>query len=178
MSTLRVDTIQNQAGTGPASTITISASQNSTSGTSIDFTSIPSGVKCITIMFKDVSTSGTSVPIVQIGDSGGIETSGYTGSTSQTTNVALSAITLSAGFAISTNSAAASTFSGAITLTLLNAETFTWTASGIVGFSNAAGTGSVGGHKVLTAELDRVRITATNGTDTFDSGVISISYEA
>ena len=40
----------------------------STSGTSVDFTSIPSWVKRITVMFNGVSTSGTSNPLVQLGD--------------------------------------------------------------------------------------------------------------
>jgi len=47
----------------------------STSGTSIDFTSIPSWVKRVTVMFAGVSTNGTGSYLIQIGDSGGIETS-------------------------------------------------------------------------------------------------------
>ena len=47
----------------------------STSGASIDFTGIPSGVRRIAINYSGVSTSGTSVMIVQLGDSGGFETS-------------------------------------------------------------------------------------------------------
>ena len=40
----------------------------STSGTSIDFTGIPSGVKRVTVMFNGVSTSGTaSLRIQKIG---------------------------------------------------------------------------------------------------------------
>ena len=58
--------------------LTLATAQNSTSGTSIDFTSIPSWVKRITVMFSSVSTSGSSNPLIQIGDSGGIENTGYT----------------------------------------------------------------------------------------------------
>jgi hypothetical protein len=43
-----------------------------------DFTSIPSWVKRITVMLNEVSTNGTSEVILQIGDSGGIETVSYT----------------------------------------------------------------------------------------------------
>ena len=49
----------------------------STSGTSIDFTSIPSWVKRVTVVFHNVSTNGSSNPIVQIGTSSGVTTSGY-----------------------------------------------------------------------------------------------------
>ncbi len=51
-----------------------------TSGTSIDFTSIPSWVKRITVMLAGVSTNGSSSHILQIGDSGGIENTSYVGS--------------------------------------------------------------------------------------------------
>ena len=34
-----------------------------------------------------------------------------------------------------------------------------------------------GGTKTLTGTLDRVRITSTNGTNTFDSGSVNIFYE-
>ena len=60
----------------------------STSGTSIDFTSLPTGIKRITVMFNGVSGSGTSVPLIQIG-SGSITATGYssTGLTTSTTTL-------------------------------------------------------------------------------------------
>ncbi|WP_334625633.1 hypothetical protein [Rhizobium johnstonii] len=47
------------------------------SGTAIDFTSIPSWAKRITVSFEGISTSGTTGVSLQLGDSGGVETSGY-----------------------------------------------------------------------------------------------------
>ena len=58
---------------------TVSAEQATTSGTSIDFTGIPAGVKRVTLLGHSVSGSGTDEFMVQLGDSGGIETSGYLG---------------------------------------------------------------------------------------------------
>ena len=55
------------ASTGTLYPIVSGTSQASTSGTSITFTSIPSWVKRITVMFNGVSTSGTSSWLVQIG---------------------------------------------------------------------------------------------------------------
>ena len=54
----------------------------STSGTSIDFTGIPSFVKRITVMLNQVSLSGTSNVCIQLGTSGGVDTaSTYVGAT-------------------------------------------------------------------------------------------------
>ena len=49
----------------------------STSGVAIDFTSIPSWVKRITVNLDGVSTNGTSTYQIQLGDAGGPETTGY-----------------------------------------------------------------------------------------------------
>jgi len=59
-----------------------STAQNTTSGTSIDFLSIPSWVRRITVMLNGVSTSGTSRQQIQLGVSGTPETSSYTTMTS------------------------------------------------------------------------------------------------
>jgi len=76
-------------------------SQASTSGTSIDFTGIPSWVKRITVMFNGVSTNGTSNKQIQLGDSGGFETTGYLGASVQLTDAAsVNAATITTGFGI------------------------------------------------------------------------------
>jgi hypothetical protein len=148
----------------------------SASGTTIDFTSIPEGMKKITISFSLVSTNGTSIPLIQIGDSGGIENTGYTGSASVLTAAVTSSLQTT-GFGLTNAMAAASVFNGNWTLSLLDASTNTWTASGSVGFSNSAAVGLGAGAKSLTGTLDRVRITTVNGTDSYDAGTINIMYE-
>ena len=65
------------ANSGTLAPIVSGTAVASTSGTSIDFTGIPSWVKRITVMLNGVSTSGTSIVQVQIG-SGSPTTSGYT----------------------------------------------------------------------------------------------------
>jgi hypothetical protein len=147
----------------------------STSGTSIDFTSIPAGVRRITVMFNGVSTSGTSFPLIQLGDSGGIENTGYTavsgllyGSTPATTNS-------TAGFVINSN-LATNTHNGALVISLLGSNA--WVCQGSVcGTVNANQSITVTGSKTLSDVLDRIRITTVNGTDTFDAGSINILYE-
>jgi hypothetical protein len=154
--------------------ITSGTAQASTSGTSIDFTSIPSWVKRITVMCSALSTNGSSNPIVQLGTSGGLQTTSYTGSVwlANTTNTLNST-----GFFISPSVGAASVIESVVTLVLLNSATGLWVASVVSSQSNTA-TGIVGsGSKTLSGTLDRVRITTVNGTDTFDAGSINILYE-
>ena len=144
----------------------------STSGTSIDFTSIPSWVKRITVMFNGVSTNGTSNVQVQIG-SGSITSSGYL-STSSNISVGSGQTTNSTtGFLI--NSASTSDIrSGNMILTSLGSNL--WICSSTLKASTTYtvwGSGDV----TLGGTLDRVRITTVNGTDTFDAGSINILYE-
>ena len=123
-------------------------------------------------MFTGVSTNGTSAMQIQIGDSGGVEVSGYTSSASTGGADALS----STGFMSVPASVAAATVDGAINLFLANSGSYKWVASGVLGSSDS-GTKMSGGSKSLSAELDRVRITTVNGTDAFDAGEINIQYE-
>jgi hypothetical protein len=159
-------------GTG---VITSGTAVASTSGTSIDFTGIPSWVKRITVMFDGVSTNGTSNILVQLGDSGGIENTGYLGSCTQLVS-GVGSVQGTAGFIISQDSAS-NVHNGGLSISLLNSTTNTWSAYGVFGQSNRAATVVVGGSKPLSSTLDRVRITTVNGTDTFDAGSINILFE-
>jgi len=150
-------------------------SQASTSGTSIDFTEIPSWVKRITIMFNGVSTGGTSIKQIQLGDSGGFETTGYLGAGVQLTDAtSVNAATITTGFGIR-SALAADTLNGAVVITNLTSNT--WVAQGALTDSSRGAGYLVGGAKALSATLDRVRITTVNGTDAFDAGSINILYE-
>jgi len=150
-------------------------SQASTSGTSIDFTGIPSWVKRITIMFNGVSTNGTSIKQIQLGDSGGVETTGYLGAGVQLTDAtSVNAATITTGFGIR-SALAADTLNGAVVITNLTSNT--WVAQGALTDSSRGAGYLVGGAKALSATLDRVRITTVNGTDAFDAGSINILYE-
>jgi hypothetical protein len=156
--------------------ITAGTSVASTSGTSIDFTSIPSWVKRITVMFSDVSTNGSSLPRLQLGDSGGIETTGYSGQSAQIyASASGSAFASSAGFDIFSNGAS-NEIAGHAVFTLISGSTWVFSFTG----ATSAGTAVVlvsGGVKTLSGTLDRIRITTVNGTDTFDAGSINILYE-
>jgi hypothetical protein len=156
-----------QDGAGPV----LGTSQASTSGTSIDFTGIPSWVKRVTVMFNGVSTNGSSLVQVQIG-SGSFVTSGYA---SQYSTNGLSGSSTS-GFTAHYRNTATNTIRGLMTVCLISGTTYV--VSSVLGASSdnndiTSGTGSL----TLSGTLDRVRITTVNGTDTFDTGSINIMYE-
>ena len=150
----------------------------STSGTAIDFTSIPSWVKRITILLDGVSTTGTSPIIAQIGDSGGVENTGYT---SQAAGISTTIIdttragTNTDGFRLAINvHAAGDLITGTISIANINSNT--WIAQGLVIASATFPTMTIGS-KSTSATLDRIRITTVGGTDTFDAGTVNILYE-
>jgi len=149
----------------------------STSGTSIDFTSIPSWAKRITVMLAGVSTNGSSAIQIQVGDSGGVETTGYLGAGGYIINNGATFVaTFTSGFAITSAVSAASIYHGSMTITLLGSNA--WVANGAFARSDAALVQNFGqGSKTLSDTLDRIRITTVNGTDTFDAGSINIMWE-
>jgi len=149
----------------------------STSGTSIDFTGIPAGTKRITLMFSGLSTNGTSNYIVQLGDSGGIETTGYLGAFGLTQNAATGVVAnFTTGFGL-LSGAAANVQHGCIVLSLLDAASNLWASAQSSGWSSSAISGCGGGSKALSGVLTQIRLTTINGTDTFDAGTINILYE-
>jgi hypothetical protein len=154
----------------PSNIIKSGTAVASTSGTSVDFTGLPSWVKRVTVMFSGVSTNGTSLPLVQIG-AGSVTTSGYVSSSGSSDAAGTS--TSTAGFIIR-SALTANTLSGSLAVTLLGSNTWTQTLN-IYRSDGAAVHG--GGAVALSGILDRVRITTAGGTDTFDAGTVNILYE-
>jgi len=152
--------------------ITLATKQATTSGTAINFTGIPSGTKRIKVMFSGVSTNGTSNILVRLGDSGGLETTGYLSSAVAGT----SNVDSTAGFILTAGNGAAAVWGGSITFDLHDSASFSWVGGGAI---SAAGyvVRISSGEKALSAELDRITITTVNGTDAFDAGAINISYD-
>jgi hypothetical protein len=154
--------------TKTAAVITRRTAVATTSGTSVDFTGIPSTVKRITVILDGISTNGSDNLYIQLGDSGGVESTGYDsdvsnrgGDTSETT-----------GFIITRSSSASSICNGIVTI--CNCTGNTWISSANVSVSSIVN--SSAGSKTLSATLDRIRITG-GGTNTFDAGQVNIMYE-
>lgn len=155
--------------------ITLGTQVNSTSGTSIDITGIPSTARRVTLIFNGVSLSGTGLPLIQLGTSSSVETTGYLGSVS-------SAGGTSQPFSTGFQTANGGGGTGAALLRyaqfiFTNMTGNTWVMSGIEAQGTTANNNYCAGTKSLSAVLDRIRITTTTGTDTFDAGTINIVYE-
>jgi hypothetical protein len=147
----------------------------STSGTSIDFTGIPSWVKRITVMFNGVSGNGTSNIQVQLGDAGGIETTGYSSAAVQMVGgSAVVGTSATSGFLATASNSAVSVHNGNIVFNLLSSNT--WIQNGTL-YNTVGAINSSAASKSLSDTLTQVRITTVNGTDTFDAGSINILYE-
>ena len=155
--------------------LTSMTAQASTSGTSIDFTSIPSWVKRITVMFDGVSTNGSSAFQVQIG-AGSITSAGYLGKCVETTaGSGTGSTTYSAGYLVTRSASASMVLYGKLEIDLVSANI--WLASGVSLSSATDNQFYFSGSLSLGGTLDRVRITTSGGTDTFDAGTINILYE-
>jgi hypothetical protein len=110
--------------------------------------------------------------MLQLGDSGGIEATGYSGNVTAGTGVN----TNSTFFNLTRGLAAAAVAGGSAVLTLVDPATNTWSISSILA-PNASSAATIGGGtKSLTEALTTVRISRT-GTDTFDAGKINAIYE-
>jgi hypothetical protein len=146
----------------------------STSGTSIDFTNIPSWVKRITVMLSGVSTNGTSLIYVQLGTGAGptFVTTGYNSPFMTTAASSMNTQLATVGFSIINPSAAASLHSGTFILTNLSGNT--WTGFGSCGTTSGTRMFLTSGAIALGAALTAVRISTA---DTFDAGTINILYE-
>lgn len=168
-------------GTGnPASNVPsmlLGTAVASTSGTSIDFTSLPTWIKRITVMLNGVSTNGTSVVQIQLGVGGTPTTSGYLGNALYGSNAAaLSGARYTTGFGTIFN-VASNIRSGALVITNITGNT--WVAQGSFGLDDltSGAMATVNGSVALSGTLGIVRITTVNGTDTFDAGSVNILYE-
>ena len=154
--------------------LTLGTAQNTTSGTSIDFTGIPSWVKRITVMLNGVSSSGTSAYLIRIG-SGSFDTTGYKSSGATFTGAVFGSVFRTDGFVLQDSANASDSYSG--NLVFVTSGSNVWTMNG----NGAQGTVQTGfiaaGSKTLSGTLDRLRLTTVNGTDTFDAGSVNILYE-
>jgi len=162
-----------QTWVDPTARLVRATAQASTSGTVVEFLSIPSWAKKITMMLDGVSTSGTSSLRFQLGTSGGFQTTGYTAANTRIGASAVIAAASTGGWDIN-SATASSTSRGAVTFTCISSDI--WVGVGTVASSEPA-VSWTSGSKDLAATLDRVRLTTANGTDTFDAGSVNIIYE-
>ena len=159
--------------------LTLATAQTAT-GTAVDFTGIPSWAKRITVMFNKVGTNGSSVIRLQLGDAGGIETTGYAGSKYGLSpgNTCFGSLWNTSGAEIVDGNVInnLSELAGIVYITLVGSNL--WIFSGSTANTTSGNGATVtNGTKTLSDTLTQLRITTVNGTDTFDAGTINISFE-
>jgi len=167
-------------GSGGLSWQTVSASNLtrgtavSATGSTVDFTGIPSGVKKITLLLNAVSTSATAEIYFRIGDSGGFESTGYQSGSNRIYSNNTAETSSTTDWRIRADSAD-DIFNGAITM--FNISGNIWVSTHVIGrIQDSLRLTSIGGGtKTLSAELDRVQIGASTGS--FDAGTVNIFYE-
>lgn len=150
----------------PPSQPTIATSQATTSGTSFNFTGIPSWATEIYLVLA-TSQSGTSDFLVRLGTlSGGVETSGYessaefggTGATSTT------------GFIVRC-AGASTTHYGTVSIRKINGNR--WISSGVVRPPSTGTSGTSAGSISMPGVVDRLNFTNAGGS-AYNGGLINI----
>jgi hypothetical protein len=179
-STATNGTLTLPAGTGTvavnglSSNIVSGTAVTSPSGTTIDFTSIPSWVKRITLIANDISFAAAGTSRIRIGTSSGLVSTGYSSANGTISNANTTVVsTITDGFPGPITGSAAAT--ATIVCTIFNVTGNTWTAITQAVRPTDLLTQNGVGFIALAGTLDRISIVAT--TSTFDAGTINILYE-
>ena len=153
-----------------ASAVTLGTETATTSGTQVDYTGFPSGTKMIVVIPNGVSNSILGTIMLQLGDSGGIEATGYGGGQRL---IGGGAQDNSTGFNLDLFGASGA-IKGHVFLTRVNANGLTWLMSGNLEQSGTSTyMSTVCGSKTLSAELDRIRLESSSN---FDAGSFNVLY--
>lgn len=170
---ISIDASQIVTGTA-GNLMLVSGTAQTASGSSVDFTGIPSWVKRITLILRGVSTAAAGTVRIRVGTSSGLVTTGYsttiTGITS-TPTVSVSAIT--DGLGGSGTGSGTTSIVGQIVISLI--DTNLWVSTGNYSRVNDDTLSTFNGSIALAGTLDRISLVAT--TSTFDAGTINILYE-
>jgi hypothetical protein len=153
------------------------ATAQTASGTSVDFTGIPSWVKRITVMFTGLSSNGSDILGLRLATSSGLVSTGYFSvyqgiGANAATSSQPSATTF---FGLIGGLAASDVLYGQVMLTTMGNNIWTITGTVCRDASNDAiymNSGAV----TLSSLLTSVSL-IWSGTNTFDAGTINIMYE-
>ena len=167
-----------------AARLVIGTAVNPTSGTSVNFTGIPSWAKRISVNFANISTNGTSAEVIRVGTSSGFVTSGYAATCSYITTASSAAsVDSSAGFNLMGQNASGNQvqLSGRVVIDLVGVFSGTtyWACSGVISRIDPGLNFQkfVAGQIGLSGTLDRIQLTTIVGTASFDGGLVNIIYE-
>lgn len=148
------------------------------SGSSVNFTGIPSWVKRITVNITGLSFAATGGSILRIG-SGSLSSTGYTWTQQTLSNGSTALISTEnpgTHFGNFSSNAPAGIVFGYSILTLVNPTTNTWMAQSTASRPSDSNILQIQvGYVSLSGALDQVSLVAT--VSTFDAGTVNIMYE-
>lgn len=154
----------------------ITETQAATSGTARTFL-VPAGLtpSRVRVTLSGISSNGTSVLNVRVGTGGSPVAVGYVGTYFSQVSGAVGALSLSTGLLI--DNANATTYLEHAIIDLEHLGGNLWTFRGVGSESSTNRVSMNNGSIPLAGAMDRVVLTAINGTDVFDGGFISVSWE-
>ena len=142
---------------------------------SVDITGIPTWANRVSVTLSGVSGAAVNLVGIQLGDSGGIETTGYQGVGGRGgaggTITSVGSTTL-----IPCGESSLSNVVRHGTVDFVRMSGNTWIASGVISDSVNNRFGPAGGRKTLSGTLDRVRVLINVGV--FDGGEVLVSWGA
>ena len=153
-----------------AAKVTPGTAVATTSGTSIDLTGLPSTVQRLFVILNGVSSNGTNDIGLQLGDSGGFETTGYDGAVSWDAG----RTSFTSYYQLTEGLSSSSTCYGIVSLVKVSGTT--WIATSNMSRGDNSYVFSMAGSKTLSGTLTQVRLMLT-GANTFDAGEVNIYYE-
>ena len=147
--------------------------RSTASGSSVEWTGIPSWVKRIEIAVDNVQTHAQGLIYLQLGDSGGYENSGYLSRAERLGSGA--SISETSQFIIAASTADINNRHKVGTITLLNVAGNTWVLSTLL-FTTNGGPLFASGKKSLSNTLDRIKFFTSKNVHNFSDGQVNILY--
>ena len=169
-----------QTVTSTNTTIQRGTAQSTASGSAVtfDLSSVTGNIRLVYVMFDDLSTTGSApndTPIVQIGDAGVVDTSGYSAMWMYSNSGSTGTTEVTQGFPIINGTA---TYLNSGTMVLTNFNGNKWNATSLVHGRQASSNDALGfgaGSITIGGALDTIRVT-TIGSN-FDGGNVNIMWE-
>ena len=158
---------------------TLGTEQVTTTGSTVTFSSIPSGTTMIVVNFVGVGNESADRIYVRLGDAGGIETSGYRGTYERIDDSGTTRVYSDARINVSYSGGGGDQWSGSLTLSLESSSSNTWCWAGNwTDWNDDSNITQMisAGHKPLSAELDRLELHSEGGANQFDTGAVNIMY--
>ena len=162
-----------QTATDTTTNLTRGTAAATTSGTEVDFTTLPSGIRKITLVLDSVSINTTDNVFVRLSTGGTFATTGYESQSMRIQNASTSAaVTDTTQFVIINNDNASRLWTGSFTWHNITGNT--WVMSGNCNTDGDARAVVCSGRIALGGTLDGLRMRTTG---TYDGGQINIFYE-